>query len=79
MRTTKQRLPLPAQIGLAVVGVLVLGVVVYFGLVSPRKVIRRLALPARILEGTRLLGIPAGVFVVQGLELLIMSPEFQRR
>jgi hypothetical protein len=37
VRTTKQRLPLPAQIALAVVGVLVLGVAAYFGLISPRK------------------------------------------
>ena len=37
MRTTKQRLPLAAQIALVVVGVLVLGAAAYFGLVRPRK------------------------------------------
>jgi type IV pilus assembly protein PilOP len=37
VRTTKQRLPLAAQIGLVVLGVLVLGVAAYFGLVSPKK------------------------------------------
>jgi hypothetical protein len=37
VRTTKQRLPLPAQITLVVVGVLVLGVIAYFGLISPKK------------------------------------------
>jgi Pilus assembly protein, PilO len=37
VRTTKQRLPLPAQIALVVVGVLVLGAAAYFGLVRPRK------------------------------------------
>ena len=37
MRTTKRRLPLPAQIALVVVGVLLLGVGAYFGLVRPKK------------------------------------------
>ena len=37
MRTTKQRLPLAAQIALVVVGVLVLGAAAYFGLVRPKK------------------------------------------
>jgi hypothetical protein len=37
VRTTKQRLPLPAQIALVVVGVLVLGAAAYFGLVRPKK------------------------------------------
>ena len=37
MRTTKQRLPLPAQIALVVVGVLVLGAAAYFGLIRPKK------------------------------------------
>lgn len=37
MRATKQRLPLPAQIALVVVGVLVLGAAAYFGLVRPKK------------------------------------------
>jgi hypothetical protein len=37
VRTTKQRLPLAAQIGLVVVGVLVLGAAAYFGLVRPAK------------------------------------------
>ena len=37
MRTTKQRLPLWAQIALVVVGVLVLGAGAYFGLVRPKK------------------------------------------
>lgn len=37
MRTTKQRLPLAAQIALVVVGVLVLGAAAYFGLVGPKK------------------------------------------
>ena len=37
MRTTKQRLPLPAQIALVVVGVLVLGAAAYFGLVRSKK------------------------------------------
>jgi len=37
VRTTKQRLPLAAQIALVVVGVLVLGAAAYFGLVRPRK------------------------------------------
>ena len=37
MRTTKQRLPLPAQIAFVVVGVLVLGAAAYFGLVRPKK------------------------------------------
>ena len=37
MRTTKQRLPLAAQIALVVVGVLVLGAATYFGLVRPKK------------------------------------------
>jgi hypothetical protein len=37
VRTTKQRLPLWAQIALVVVGVLVLGAGAYFGLVRPKK------------------------------------------
>src|SRR5207248_2744190 len=37
VRTTKQRLPLAAQIALVVVGVLVLGAAAYFGLVRPKK------------------------------------------
>jgi hypothetical protein len=37
VRTTKQRLPLAAQIALVVVGVLVLGAGAYFGLVRPKK------------------------------------------
>jgi hypothetical protein len=37
VRTTKRRLPLPAQIALVVVGVLVLGAAAYFGLVRPKK------------------------------------------
>jgi type II secretory pathway component PulM len=37
VRATKQRLPLPAQIALVVVGVLVLGAAAYFGLVRPKK------------------------------------------
>src|SRR5919108_625458 len=37
VRTTKQRLPLAAQIALVVVGVLVLGAATYFGLVRPKK------------------------------------------
>lgn len=37
MRTTKQRLPLWAQIALVVVGVLVLGAGAYFGLIRPKK------------------------------------------
>jgi Pilus assembly protein, PilO len=37
VRTTKQRLPLPAQIALVVVGVLVLGAAAYFGLVRSKK------------------------------------------
>ena len=37
MRTTKQRLPLPAKIALVVVGVLVLGAAAYFGLIRPKK------------------------------------------
>ena len=37
MRTTKQRLPLWAQIALVVVGVLVLGAAAYFGLIRPKK------------------------------------------
>jgi Pilus assembly protein, PilO len=37
VRTTKQRLPLAAQIGLVVLGVLVLGAAAYFGLVQPKK------------------------------------------
>jgi hypothetical protein len=37
VRTTKQRLPLPAQIALVVVGVLLVGAAAYFGLVRPKK------------------------------------------
>ena len=37
MRTTKQRLPLWAQIALVVVGVLVVGAAAYFGLIRPKK------------------------------------------
>jgi hypothetical protein len=37
VRTTKQRLPLAAQIALVVVGVLVLGAAAYFGLIRPKK------------------------------------------
>lgn len=37
MRTTKQRLPLWAQIALVVVGVLVFGAAAYFGLIRPKK------------------------------------------
>ncbi len=37
MRTTKQRLPLWAQIALVVVGVLVLGAAAFFGLIRPKK------------------------------------------
>ena len=37
MRTTKQRLPLWAQVALVVVGVLVLGAAAYFGLIRPKK------------------------------------------
>ena len=37
MRTTKQRLPLPAQIALVVVGVLVLGAAAYLGLIRSKK------------------------------------------
>jgi hypothetical protein len=37
VRTTKQRLPLWAQITLAVVGVLVIGAAAYFGLIRPKK------------------------------------------
>lgn len=37
MRTTKQRLPLPAKIVLVVVGVLLLGAAAYFGLIRPKK------------------------------------------
>jgi hypothetical protein len=37
VRTTKQRLPLAAQIALVVVGVLVLGAAAYFGLVRPKN------------------------------------------
>jgi type IV pilus assembly protein PilOP len=37
VRTTKQRLPLAAQIGLVVVGVLILGAAAYFGLIRSKK------------------------------------------
>jgi hypothetical protein len=37
VRTTKQRLPLWAQIALVVVGVLVFGAAAYFGLIRPKK------------------------------------------
>ena len=37
MRTTKQRLPLWAQVALVVVGVLVVGAAAYFGLIRPKK------------------------------------------
>ena len=37
MRTTKQRLPLWAQVALVVVGVLVLGAAAFFGLIRPKK------------------------------------------
>jgi type IV pilus assembly protein PilOP len=37
VRTTKRRMPLPAQIALVVVGVLVLGAAAYFGLIRPKK------------------------------------------
>jgi hypothetical protein len=37
VRTTKQRLPLWAQIALVVVGVLVVGAAAYFGLIRPKK------------------------------------------
>ena len=37
MRTTKGRVPLPAQIALVVVGVLLLGAAAYFGLIRPKK------------------------------------------
>ena len=37
MRTTKQRLPLWAQVALIVVGVLVLGAAAFFGLIRPKK------------------------------------------
>jgi type IV pilus assembly protein PilOP len=37
VRTTKQRLPLWAQIALVVVGVLVFGAAAYFGLIHPKK------------------------------------------
>ena len=37
MRTTKQRLPVWAQVALVVVGVLVVGAAAYFGLIRPKK------------------------------------------
>jgi type IV pilus assembly protein PilOP len=37
VRTTKQRLPLWAQVALVVVGVVVLGAAAYFGLIRPKK------------------------------------------
>ena len=37
MRTTKQRLPLWAQVALVVLGVLVLGAAAFFGLIRPKK------------------------------------------
>jgi hypothetical protein len=37
VRTTKQRLPLWAQVALVVVGVLVVGAAAYFGLIRPKK------------------------------------------
>ena len=37
MRTTKQRLPLWAQVALVILGVLVLGAAAFFGLIRPKK------------------------------------------